>query len=303
MAETSIEWATHVLNAFTGCDRVSPGCAHCYAIPAAKRLQAQEIGRAAKALREGRPEPRMNYQTDGDPRTSGPGFGFTVHWDKLHKPPRFPAGARVFVNSMSDVFHEQAPAEALRLLWLLFASRPDVVWIVLTKRSDRMRAWVPWLEHLMPEGTPWPLPNVWLVVSVENRKWVGRADDLRATPAAVRGVSAEPLLGPLRYDSHGQIGPEMATRCVPCWATGDPLAPQLDLTGIDWLIVGGESGKGHRHLNPEWMRDLRDTCEATGTLLFVKQMGGHRPGNALEDLPDDLRIRELPAPPVPLLTT
>jgi protein gp37 len=209
MGRTKIEWATDVANFFTGCDRVSPACSDCYALKYAPRLQAQELGRERKALAAGKPPPRRRYMNDGDAKTSGPGFGFTVHWDKLRNPPRFPAGARVFTMSMSDVFHEQAPAEALRLLWLVFAAQPEVNWLVLTKRSDRMRDWVPWLEHLMPEETPWPLPNVWLGVTVENAHWGKRLDDLRATPAAVRWASCEPMLGRLNA---------------------------LDLTDIDWVI-------------------------------------------------------------------
>lgn len=261
MSRTKIQWATHVANFYTGCDRVSPACSDCYALKYAPRLQAQEVGRERKALAAGKPAPRRRYMNDGDPRTSGPGFAFTVHWDKLHKPPRFPAGARVFTMSMSDVFHERAPAEALRLLWLAFAAQPDVNWLVLTKRSDRMREWVPWLEHLMPAGTPWPLPNVWMGVTVENGHWGSRLDDLRATPAAVRWASCEPMLG--RLDT-------------------------IDLTDIGWVIGGGESGgKPYRRLvdaanvplpaKLAWVRELRDATHAHGAAFFFKQWGGVTP--------------------------
>jgi protein gp37 len=126
MPETTIEWATHVWNPFTGCDRVSPSCARCYAATAAASLKRREQGRIDKAIAEGRPEPKVRYQRDGDPKSSGPGFGFTVHWDKLENPERFPAGARVFVNSMSDVFHEDAPYEAISLLFDAMAEQPKV---------------------------------------------------------------------------------------------------------------------------------------------------------------------------------
>jgi len=300
MSSTKIEWATDVYNAFTGCDRLSPGCAHCYALDYALRLKAQEIGRAAKMIADGKPEPVMRYQHDGDPRTSGPGFGFTVHWDKLERPPRFKAGARVFVNSMSDVFHENAPWAAHLALWRVFAARPDVHWLVLTKRAERMRDVVDQLGFA--GGWPeWPLRNVWLGVSIENRRFVHRADELRDTAAAVRFISAEPLLGPLIYDT--AIMEPSTGSYNPCWHD-DRLSPgqeyptstpELDLASMDWLIAGGESGKGHRRLDLGWMRALRDECAAQGTALFVKQLGGHRPGDRLEDLPEDLRIRDFPA--------
>lgn len=187
----------------------------------------------------------------------------------------------------------------------------------------------------------WPLPNVWLGVSVGNRQFVSRADLLRQTPAAVRFISAEPLLGPLLYDGEEGTGAHYATAGMPAdasivgsteimqpaWADGRE-GPELDLTGIDWLIVGGESGPGHRPMNAEWARDLHyvtrcDVCEdgiyrpsrpdgkggrenvpqpclscdGTGTgdtAFFMKQMGGARPGDALDSLPEDLRVREFP---------
>lgn len=277
MSLTPIEWATHVLNAFTGCDRVSAGCASCYAIPTAAANQRKELGRERKALEQGRPAPRRRYYTDGDPRTSGPGFGFRVHWDKLRRPPRFPAGARVFVNSMSDVFHDDAPTEAIVALWSLFASRPDVTWIVLTKRDKRMHevlcGWRDAADRRDVDGVPsalevaeskaaywrwWThgLPNVCVGVSIENRSFVHRADVLRATPAAVRLVSAEPLLGPLVRGDNDSFPPRPEH-------TGWTWKHELDLTGIDWLIVGGESGAKHRRFDPAWARDLRDACLAT----------------------------------------
>jgi protein gp37 len=149
----------------------------------------------------------------------------------------------------------------------------------------------------------WPLPNVWLGVSIENRKWVGRADVLRDTPAAVRFISAEPLLGPLIYDDRSAyatagLHADEIVGDTTIWHRhwrDDFDGDELDLVGIDWLIVGGESGADHRPFDPEWARDLRDCCEHEGVAFFMKQMGGARPGTALEDLPEDLRIREFPA--------
>lgn len=296
---SAIQWTGATWNPTTGCDRTSPGCDNCYALTLAARLKAM-----------GQPK----YQADGDPRTSGPGFGFAVHWDKLLKPPRFPAGARVFVNSMSDVFHEDAPLEAIAALWAVFLAQPEVAWLVLTKRADRMRevlndrAWwesvgarslgvgrddvhVEWYGDLLPAPA-----NVWLGVTVENRAFVGRADDLRATPAAVRFISAEPLLGPLVRPSDG-VGCACGwplDACSPTFADGgacDRIAqdgPHLDLTGIDWLIAGGESsGRVGRRLVDEnneprldrigWVRDLRDACVATRWPCNCCQIGGHAP--------------------------
>jgi len=274
MAETAIEWATEVWNPFTGCDRVSPGCAHCYAATSAARLQRQELGRIAKARAEGKPDPTVRYQNDGDPKSSGPGFGFTVHWDKLLHPPRFKPGARVFVNSMSDVFHEEAPPRAISLMWQVFFERQDVQFLVLTKRPDRMKAVLTgWERHEDAAPGMMPLPNVWLGTSIENRKFVGRADLLRDTPAAIRFISAEPLLGPL-------VGISDA---------------ELDLTDIDWVIVGGESGPDHRPFKVEWARDLKAATEDAGAAFFFKQLGGHRPGGEMSELPSDLRVRDFPA--------
>src|SRR4051812_42704161 len=139
MATTSIKWATHVQNAFTGCDQTSVGCDFCYAKDVAEGNKRRELGRARVAQEQGKPLPMLRYQNDGDLRTSGPGFGFTIHWDKLRNPQRFPAGARVFTNSMSDVFHERAPVSAIAMLWATFAIQPHANFLLLTKRAPRMR--------------------------------------------------------------------------------------------------------------------------------------------------------------------
>jgi protein gp37 len=300
VSTTSIEWATHVWNPFTGCDRVSPGCAHCYAAETAPSLQRRERGRARKAIEQGKPLPVLRYQNDGDPKTSGPGFKFTVHWDKLDNPERFPAGARVFVNSMSDVFHEEAPLDAIARLFAACNEQRQASFLILTKRAERMAE--------LLRGSD-PEPNVWLGVSIENRRFVHRGDLLRETPAAVRFVSAEPLLGPLIHDL---IQPATGRT----WWEDGYEGPDLDLTDIDWLIVGGESGPGHRPIREEWVRDLRDASqqpllaccgmrdelgrccgqpdnEGPRTAFFLKQWGGARPGG--EALLDGREWREFPA--------
>lgn len=302
--DTSIQWTDKSWNPATGCDKVSPGCAHCYAEVFAERWRG----------------------TPGHPYEQG--FDLKLWPERLDAPLRWRKPSRIFVNSMSDLFHEDIPDEFIAAVFGVIATAAQHTFQVLTKRPDRMREWFRWyatscrendlcfpaeqamfgvecaremdidgLELLGAAPDAWPIPNVWLGVSIENRRFVGRADVLRETPAAVRFISAEPLLGPLVYDTHGQVAGEheASRRRVPCFTGGgDPLAPQLDLTRIDWLIVGGESGPGHRPMRLEWARDLVAAARAAGCAPFVKQLGGARPGTALEDLPEDLRVREFP---------
>ena len=180
------------------------------------------------------------YQRDGDPRTSGPGFGVTPHERALTEPLRWRSPRLVFVNSMSDLFHEAIPFEFIERVFEVMVQADQHTFQVLTKREERLAGLAPDL--------PWP-SNVWMGVSVENRRFVHRADRLREVPAAVRFISAEPLLGPLEG---------------------------LDLTGIDWLIAGGESGPKHRPVKEPWLIELRDECLVAGVAFFFKQWGGRR---------------------------
>jgi protein gp37 len=222
---SAIEWTEATWNPVTGCDRVSPGCAHCYALDLAARLK--NMGQA-------------KYRNDGDPRSSGPGFGLTLHPDSLEIPLRWRSPRHIFVNSMSDLFHEEIPLEFIRQVFAVMAEADWHVFQVLTKREERLAELAPEIE--------WP-DNVWMGVSVENRKFVHRADRLREVPAAIRFISAEPLLGPL---------------------------DDLDLDRIDWLIAGGESGPKHRPMREEWATGLRDRCVEAGVPFFFKQWGGVR---------------------------
>jgi len=269
MAETSIEWTAgddgkpgKVWNPTTGCDRISTGCDRCYALTLAKRLKGM-----------GSPK----YQNDGDPRTSGPGFGLTVHEDALTTPFTWTKPTRVFVNSMSDLFHARVPLEFVQRVFDVIERTPQHTYIVLTKRASRLPR--------VADKLPWPT-NLWMGVSVEDADNVDRINDLRAVPAAVRLVSAEPLVGDL----------------------GD-----VDLTGISWLIAGAESGKGARTVELSWLRSLRDRCANAGTAYFVKQLGaawardtyyGGAPisrsdpkGVDWSHWPDDLKIRQFPRQP------
>ncbi|MFK3981292.1 DUF5131 family protein [Micromonospora sp. NPDC050397] len=245
MADRSaIEWTEATWNPTTGCDRVSSGCDNCYALTLAKRLKAM-----------GSPK----YQTDGDARTSGPGFGVAVHESDLGLPYRWRDPRVVFVNSMSDLFHAKVPIGFVERVFDVMAATPQHTYQVLTKRATR-------LAKVAPNLT-WPA-NLWMGVSVEDSSQLSRIDHLRAVPAAVRFVSAEPLLGPLKG---------------------------LDLTGIDWLIAGGESGPGARPVSPEWIRDLRDDCFAADVAFFFKQWGGRTPKAGGRTL-DDRTWDEMPVP-------
>jgi protein gp37 len=302
MAASAIEWTDEVWNPVTGCDRVSPGCAHCYALELAPRLRAMGIAKYQRAR-------------DGG-KSSGPAFGVTLHEDVLDQPLRWRRPRRVFVNSMSDLFHEEVPDLFIKRVWDVMEQSPEHTYQVLTKRPERMRAWVTaWLDRALDyahrcetservemrtspaaidaRARARPLPNVWLGVSIENRRYFDRADLLRETPAAVRFISAEPLLGrlvrsiercPKRRAGDGQqcIRPhEHPGDCSLTWGstTADfgEWPAELDLGGIDWLIVGGESGPKHRPIREDWVRSLRDAAGRTDTAFFFKQWGGRTP--------------------------
>ena len=168
------------------------------------------------------------------------GFGLTLHEDLLDLPKRWAKPRTIFVNSMSDLFHKAVPVEFLSRVFATMEACPRHRFQVLTKRSGRLRDLAPLL--------PWP-ENVWMGVTVEDAEHRSRIDDLRQVPAAVRFLSCEPLLGPLG---------------------------ELDLTGIHWLIAGGESGPGARPMEADWVRSLRDQCQASGTAFYFKQWGGVR---------------------------
>lgn len=189
------------------------------------------------------------YQNDGDPRTSGPGFGVAAHPGALDMPLRWRQPRLVFVNSMSDLFHARVDAAFVARVWSVMAATPQHTYQILTKRPERLARVLATAQAGLGRGR-WPLANVWLGTSVESDEFAGRADHLRAAPAAVRFLSLEPLLGPL---------------------------PSLDLSGIDWVIVGGESGPEYRPLDLDWVRQIRDRCVHLGVPLFFKQVGGPTP--------------------------
>lgn len=241
---SEIEWTEATWNPTTGCDQVSLGCDNCYALTLSKRLKAMGLAK---------------YQNDGDPRTSGPGFGITVHEDALAAPYAWRSPRLIFVNSMSDLFHPKVPQEFIHRVFEVMADTPQHTYQVLTKRSKRLAA--------LANTFTWP-PNVWMGVSVETDRYVFRIDHLREVDAAVRFVSAEPLLGPLM---------------------------KLDLCGIKWLIVGGESGHGARPIESAWVRDLRDQCAQSEVDFFFKQWGGRTPKAGGREL-DGIYHNAIPLP-------
>ena len=220
-----IEWTEATWNPVTGCTKLSPGCAHCYAERMVKRLQAMGQGNYAR------------------------GFELTLQPHMLELPLRWKRPKRIFVNSMSDMFHVDVPLPFVRQAFDVMRRANWHQYQVLTKRSDRvleLDADLNWQAH------------IWMGVSVENARFQHRIDHLRATRAHVNFLSLEPLLGPL---------------------------PTLDLRGIDWVIVGGESGPRARAMNPSWVSDIRDQCRDAGVAFFFKQWGGvfkSRTGRELE---------------------
>ena len=307
--KTEIEWATDTWNPTTGCTKVSPGCAHCYAETFAERFRG----------------------VPGHPYEQG--FDLRLWPSRLGVPLRWTSPRRIFVNSMSDLFHEQIPNQFIEAVFAVMTLAPRHTFQVLTKRPDRMaqllrnpgfhinvltarweilgitepaergRFIANHPDHPIARACPWPLPNVWVGTSVENRRFIGRADLLRQTPAVVRFISAEPLLGPLLYDEMLDTDGHPAAR-VPGWRDGFD-GPELDLTGIDWLIAGGESGGHARPLRVEWVDALANAARQHGAALFVKQLGARwarehhassRKGGDPNEWPARLRVREFPTP-------
>ena len=211
---SSIEWTEATWNPVTGCDKVSPGCAHCYAERMAKRLHGM-----------GQP----NYRN---------GFQLTLQPQMLELPLRWKKPRRIFVNSMSDMFHSDVPLDFIQAAFDVMRRAHWHEFQVLTKRAERLTE--------IDRELVWPA-NVWMGVSVENARLLHRVQHLTGTRARVKFLSLEPLLGPL---------------------------PDLTLDGIDWVIVGGESGPRARPMKPEWVFEIRDACERFGVPFFFKQWGG-----------------------------
>ena len=212
--KTKIEWTESTWNPVTGCTPISAGCQHCYAARFAKRLQAM-----------------------GNPRYKN-GFDITIHEDIINAPLNWKKPQMIFVNSMSDLFHDDVPDDIIKRIFETMNLSSIHTFQILTKRAER-------LEQLAGE-LQWS-DNIWMGVSIENEDVIYRADLLRKTGAHIKFISAEPLLSPLS---------------------------DLNLDGIDWLIVGGESGPGYRRMDEKWVLELRDKAEKKNIPFFFKQWGG-----------------------------
>jgi len=277
---TGIEWTDETWNPTTGCDRVSPGCDNCYALGMAKRLQA--MGQA-------------DYQTDGDPKTSGSGFGIAMQPHRLDAPLRWKKPRKVFVNSMSDLFHDGVTWAHIAQVFAVMAATPQHTFQILTKRHGRMRSLVSSIrfdvdviDHAQRLSVargikvvvPRPLPNVWLGVSVEDQKWANtRIPALLDTPAAVRFLSCEPLLGPVDLTRIAWSKGGGTHLDVVNGRHGEPGIWQAAAKRVDWVIVGGESGPKARPMHPHWARTLRNQCETAGVPFLFKQWGEWQNGS------------------------
>lgn len=214
MAASSIEWTELTWNPTTGCTKISAGCKYCYAEVMAKRLQAMGVEKYKDA------------------------FAVRTHSEALNIPYTWKSPKVVFVNSMSDLFHPEIPLDFIKRVFKVMNENPQHVFQVLTKRSDILLKY-----HSKLKWTH----NIWMGVSVEDKKVIHRIDDLRITNARTKFLSCEPLIGPLN---------------------------NMNLTNIDWVIVGGESGRKPRPMNPDWVLDIQEQCEKGDVAFFFKQWGG-----------------------------
>ena len=267
MAEnTKIEWADHTFNPWEGCQKVGPGCDHCYA----ETRNARFAG--GTAINWGPGAPRR--------RTSDANWLMPLKWNREAE--RTGVRPRVFCASLADVFDNAVDPQWREDLFDLIAATPNLDWLLLTKRIGNVGNMLP-----VPFDFDKHFPNVWLGATVVNQEEADRdIPKLLAVPAAKRFLSMEPLLGPVDLNYVRQR----------IQAQRSQLARAINgETWLDWVIVGGESGPGARPIHPDWARSIRDQCEEAGVALFVKQMGGSRDKRGeLFDLPDDLRIREVP---------
>lgn len=221
---SAIEWTESTWNPITGCSKISPGCKHCYAERMAKRLKAMGVPQYAD------------------------GFAVTLQEKTLEAPLGWAKPQVIFVNSMSDLFHEDVPLDYIQRMFDVMRRAHWHTFQILTKRAERLAA--------LNAELSWPV-NAWMGVSIESDAYTFRADHLRRTGAHLKFLSCEPLLGPL---------------------------PSLNLEGLDWVIVGGESGPGARPMKEAWVHEIRENCEAARVPFFFKQWGGVRKKQAGREL-------------------
>lgn len=235
MAQSSIEWTEMTWNPTTGCNKLSAGCKFCYAEVMSRRLQAMGVEK---------------YKDN---------FKLRIHEKELELPYTWKKPKVVFVNSMSDLFHKDVPVDFIQRVFKVMKENPQHVFQVLTKRADLLRyydseGWLEWTH------------NIWMGVSVEDKRVLKRMELLQQTGARVKFLSCEPLIGPL---------------------------PNMDLHGIDWVIVGGESGRTPRPMKREWVQDIKEQCQRSNTAFFFKQWGGTNKKAAGRDL-DGQTYDEMP---------
>ena len=226
MAESQIEWTDATWNPVAGCSIITAGCTHCYAMQMARRLEAMGVEKYAGLTKK----TGKRIVWNGLVREDVDALAIPLRWRKPRK---------IFVNSMSDLFHEGVSDDFIRRVWGVMRDTPQHNYQILTKRPER-------LSELAPTLIGDVLPNVWLGTSIENAEVAYRIDCLRGIPAAIRFISFEPLIGP--------VG-------------------SLDLAGIDWAIVGGESGRSARPIREEWIDEIHAQCREAGTAFFFKQWG------------------------------
>jgi len=304
-AKSSIEWCDATWNPVRGCSKVSPGCKNCYAETFSERWRGIK----------------------GHPFEQG--FDLRLVPEKLAEPLRWKKPRRIFVNSMSDLFHEDVHDEYIAVVFAVMAACPQHTFQVLTKRAERMGRWFMWMTEsgyalCVAQRQPWPLPNVWLGVSVEDQQRAAeRIPHLLSVPAALRFLSCEPLLGPV--DLRPWLGNVVGFE-------GTPGRPGVDAftvrPGTGWVIVGGESGPGARPFDLEWARGIVSQCKSARVPVFVKQVGAapvssdtgdylgrkqfmwqsglaqrlairlnDRKGGDTAEWPEDIRVRQFPQNP------
>ena len=254
MKNSKIEWTEATWNPLRGCTRVSPGCRNCYAERVADRFSGP-----------GQPYEGLTTRgKGGQPRWNGEVM-LVEHM--LNEPRKWRQGKLIFVNSMSDLFHEKVPFDYIERIFEVMQDTPHHRYQILTKRAERMAELAPKLFWTS---------NIWMGVSIEDARVIDRADALREVPATIRFLSLEPLIGPI---------------------------PEINLDGIDWAIIGGESGNQARIMEPEWAVDLLNQCRSANVPCFVKQMGtqwarrrGSKnwKGDDFSEFPAELQVREYP---------
>lgn len=288
---SAISWTEATWNFITGCTRISDGCTHCYI--------------------ERTPPFRMAHRRFDKPGIGGK-TGVVLHPDRLDLPLRWRKPRRIFVNSLADIFHEDVPDEFIAQAFAMMAATPHHTFQVLTKRHGRMRALLnspdfraqvqvsleldvrPPIGYRLDFQVSWPLPNVWVGVSVESQQWADvRIPALLATPAAVRWLSCEPLLGPLDLRYCGGVDAIQRD-----WIGGPSGGSGAPHPLIDWAVIGGESGPGARPMDLAWASRIVADCRRAEVPVFVKQLGSPagRDHHDIETFPADLRVREYPIP-------